>query len=139
MRSSRKGQQGVTLVEVLIAVLVLSVGLLGVAAMQTTALSMNHSAYLRSQANNMAYDIIDRMRANRPAALEGEYTREIQAEPPAGSGVAATDVREWLSDLAATLPEGQGEISLSSRRLSVGVQWRDRDGEAQRFATVTDL
>nr|WP_163501138.1 type IV pilus modification protein PilV [Halomonas socia] len=139
MRPSLKGQQGVTLVEVLIAVLVLSVGLLGVAAMQTTSLQMNHSAYLRSQANNMAYDIIDRMRANRSASLDGDYAHEMQAGPPAGNSVAAADVREWLSDLALTLPEGKGEISLSTQRLSIGVQWRDRDGDSQHFVTVTDL
>ncbi|QJQ94283.1 MULTISPECIES: type IV pilus modification protein PilV [Halomonadaceae] len=133
-------QRGVTLIEVLVAVLILSLGLLGVAAMQTKSLSMNHSAYMRSQANSMAYDVIDRMRANRGAALSGAYNHQRKAAAPAGGSVAATDVRDWLSDLEVTLPDGLGEILLSNgNRVSVTVEWRDRDGETQAFVTVTDL
>ena len=61
-------QRGATLIEVLVAMLVLSIGLLGLAGMQMTALKSNQSAYYRSQATVLAYDIIDRMRANRADA-----------------------------------------------------------------------
>ena len=133
-------QRGISLIEVLVAVLILSLGLLGVAAMQNKSLSMNHSAYLRSQANIMAYDILDRMRANRSAAMNGAYDHQPEAAVPAGGNIAAEDLRGWLSDLAATLPEGTAEITSSNEnRVSVTVQWRDRDGETQAFVTVTEL
>lgn len=125
-------QRGVSLIEVLVAVLILSLGLLGVAAMQNKSLSMNHSAYLRSQANIMAYDILDRMRANRSAAMNGAYDHP--------QGAPNDDLSDWLSDLAATLPEGTAEITSSNEnRVSVTVQWRDRDGETRAFVTVTEL
>ncbi|TVQ74653.1 MAG: type IV pilus modification protein PilV, partial [Oceanospirillales bacterium] len=62
-------QNGVSLIEILIALVVLSIGLLGMAALQTRTLSLNHSAYQRTQAVNLSYDIVDRMRSNRRAAL----------------------------------------------------------------------
>ena len=55
---------GFTLIEVLIAMLVLAVGLLGLAGLQATSLKNNQSAYNRSQATQLAYDIADRMRSN---------------------------------------------------------------------------
>src|SRR5690606_37316619 len=67
-RESTRGG-GFTLIEVLIALVVMSVGLLGLASLQTNTLAFNRDAYLRSQATALAYDIIDRMRANRDAAV----------------------------------------------------------------------
>ncbi|WP_438438152.1 type IV pilus modification protein PilV [Hydrogenophilus thermoluteolus] len=58
-------------IEILIAVLVLAVGLLGVAALQANALKTNQSAVARSQAAMLAYLILDAMRANRDAATSG--------------------------------------------------------------------
>jgi type IV pilus assembly protein PilV len=57
---------GFTLLEVMVALLVLSIGLLGLAMLQATNLQFNTDAYTRTQATLFAYDIIDRMRANSP-------------------------------------------------------------------------
>ena len=65
-------QRGFTLLEVLIAVMLLAVGLLGLAGLQAVSLRNNHSAYLRSQATMLTYDIIDSMRTNRSAAQAAE-------------------------------------------------------------------
>ena len=62
---------GFTLLEVLVALVILSIGLLGLAGLQAASLRYNHSSYLRSQATLIAYDIVDRMRANRQEALNG--------------------------------------------------------------------
>ena len=62
--SQKNDQQGFTLLEVLIALLVLSIGLLGLAALQTTGLRSNQMANMRTVATQLAYDIADRMRAN---------------------------------------------------------------------------
>ncbi len=61
-----RGNEGFTLLEILVAVLVLSIGLLGIAGLQVTGLRFNHSAYARTQATLLAYELADRMRANRP-------------------------------------------------------------------------
>jgi len=57
--------QGFTLVEVMVAVVILAIGLLGMATLMMSSLQSSESAYSRSQASLMAYDILDRMRANK--------------------------------------------------------------------------
>ena len=77
VRASRSRNRGFTLLEVLIALVVLSVGLLGIAAMMNFSLKANDSAYLRTQAEAFAYNIVDKMRANQNAALNGSYNIAI--------------------------------------------------------------
>lgn len=67
-------QQGFTLLEVLITIIILSVGMLGVANLQMLGLNYNNNAYHRSQAVQLAYDIIDRMRLNPTAVRAGNYS-----------------------------------------------------------------
>jgi len=62
-------QSGFTLLEVLVAILVLSIGLLGLAGLMASSIRNNHSAYQRTQATWLAYDMIDRMRVNRANAI----------------------------------------------------------------------
>jgi type IV pilus assembly protein PilV len=142
-------QRGATLIEMLIAVLVLSIGLLGVATLQTVGLRFNHEAYLRSQATLLAHDIIDRMRANREAALNGSYVGTgfgdalpSACEPitPSG-GLAQRDVQEWKQALTCTLPAGDGAIARNGSVFTVQVRWREgRDDAADRvFATEVEL
>ena len=63
-------QGGFTLVEVLVTVIVVAIGLLGLAGVQLAGMRSNHSAYLRTQATIAAYDLIDRMRMD-PNAFNG--------------------------------------------------------------------
>jgi len=81
--TARNRCQGLTLVEILIALLVLSVGLLGLAAMQTTAVKYTTSANQRTQATALAYDLVDRMRINRLAALNNDYNVAFENPVPA--------------------------------------------------------
>lgn len=62
-----------TLIEVLVALLILAMGLLGLAMLQTTGLRLSTDSYSRSQATFLAYDIIERMRANRAAFMANNY------------------------------------------------------------------
>ncbi|HYA38598.1 MAG TPA: type IV pilus modification protein PilV [Candidatus Methylomirabilis sp.] len=64
---------GFTLIEVMVALLILSIGLLGLAMLQATNLQFNTDAYTRTQATLLAYDIIDRMRANPTGTSNGDY------------------------------------------------------------------
>jgi type IV pilus assembly protein PilV len=131
---------GFTLIEVLIAMLVLSGGLLGLAALQATSIKNNQSAYNRSQATQLAYDLTDRMRAN--AAGTATYTAILPnaatAEPAcmttsgcSPADMAENDLFEWNSVLTATLPGGSGAIAVVAGVFTITITWDDdRDGDA---------
>ncbi|MBS68395.1 MAG: type IV pilus modification protein PilV [Pseudomonas sp.] len=130
-------QRGATLIEVLVAMLVLSIGLLGLAGMQMTALKSNQSAYYRSQATVLAYDIIDRMRANRTDALNGVYDIALQNQAcdpdlsPSGS-LADKDVAEWLNSLSCLLsPDAQGSVVRNGRIFTISIEWNDKRGRIE--------
>jgi type IV pilus assembly protein PilV len=74
-----KNNEGFTLIEVLISMLVLAVGLLGLAGLQATGIRNNLSAHYRSQASMLAYDIADRMRANLVTAQNRDVAGNMQA------------------------------------------------------------
>lgn len=105
-------QRGFTLLEVLIALLVLSIGLLGLAALQTTGLRSNQMASMRTLVSQFAYDISDRMRANQVGVAANEYviartSAVTMSTPPT---VAESDLDEWRDNIAR-LPNGQSEIT----------------------------
>lgn len=127
-------QTGFTLIEVLIALVVLSIGLLGLAGLQTVGLRNNHSAYLRSQATLMAYDIADRMRANTAAVATDDYhsmaannaTLQTSCSSIAGcepDEQAENDLKVWYTGVTNELPGGEGEVCLDSTP-------EDGDGES---------
>ena len=117
-------QGGMTLIEVLVALLVLSIGLLGVAGLQWQALRSNHGAHLRSQATILAHDIADRMRANRTEAEDGAYAVDI-GEIPTGETLADFDVVAWKQAIADILPAGDGAVEMvSSARACPTGTWR---------------
>lgn len=118
-------EKGLSLIEVLVTLFVTSVGLLGIAAMQAKSLQFNHAAYLRSQANILAYDMADRMRLNRDSARVGQYNLSLSAGKPTASGTAATDQNQWLTLIESVLPSGDGSVSCSSNVCTLTVQWRE--------------
>lgn len=141
-RQSRAGAQtGVTLIEVLVAMVVLSIGLLGMVGLQTHALAMNNSAYLRSQATGLGYDMGDRLRANCGAALQAQYDHALGAPAPSGGGVPGQDLAEWLAALDRALPAGEGGVQINGTLATVTVRWDDSRGAhpAEVFTTVTDV
>jgi len=113
-----KQQAGFSMLEVLITVFVLSIGLLGVAAMQATSIKLSHEAHLRSQASLLAYDIADRMRANPTSAIanayDGDYTGTSSLDTGcrnAGAGgacntgrITTLDLNNWDFKLGQTFP-----------------------------------
>ncbi|HFD80827.1 MAG TPA: type IV pilus modification protein PilV [Gammaproteobacteria bacterium] len=122
---SGRFQRGFTLIEVLVAVIVLSIGLLGLAGLQATGLKNNHSAYLRSQAVTYAYDITDRMRANRNSAIGGNYNFVAGNAIPSGSGIAQSDLAEWLTSVRNNLPGGDASVVVNGRSVVIDIQWDD--------------
>lgn len=66
-------QAGLSLLEVLIAALVLSAGLLGLAGLQIAGMKTTHNSYQVQQATWLVHDLLERMRANRPGVVAGKY------------------------------------------------------------------
>jgi type IV pilus assembly protein PilV len=128
-------QTGFTLVETLVALVVLSVGLLGVAGLQLFGLRGNMSAASRTQATYFADDIIDRMRANYvvargPDAAHLQYQVTMGATASsAADPIALADVNAWLAELQA-LPSGKGSVSVdpTTNIATVVIQWVDTRG-----------
>lgn len=144
--SSQRGCRGVTLVEILVALLVLSIGLLGLAGLQTTSLKFNTSAYYRTQATALAYDLADRMRANRQAALANAYNVGFQDPPPScgavagGATVAQQDLAAWRNALACRIPQSTGSVTRNGDEFVFTVRWDDTQGREAplqfQFTTV---
>lgn len=119
-------QQGAGLIEVLVTVLILGTSLLALAALQSKSLQYNHSAYLRSQANILAYDILDRVRINR--ANIGSYSLAMADGKPTGSAVAQIDIAQWLTNVETMLPGADGAVQCvaASGMCTVTVQWAEQ-------------
>lgn len=132
-------ERGFSLLEVMISVFVLAIGLLGLAGLQLTSMQNGHSAFLRSQATLAAYSIIDDMRAN--LGNKDDYAINLAATTSGTGGLAQDDVNDWLADLAAELPAGDGSVAVNGNRVTVAVQWSDRgtQGNTKTFTVVTDI
>jgi len=115
-------QRGYIMFEVLISVLVISVGFIGLAGMQVGGLAAANDSLLRSKAVYLTYQMADRVRANIPAAAAGNYNSltGLGTDPgciTAGctaAQVAANDFFEWAAEVAALLPSGVGVVCLDS-------------------------
>lgn len=144
MRVRSAANAGFTLIEVLVTLVILSVGLLGIAALHTTSLRNNLDSALRSQASALAADIADRMRGNRNAALNGDYNIALGDPTPTLAGsppLAQRDLNAWRTLLAQVLPYGNGSVApvAGTDVFVITVQWgeRARQGEAAGAGNVT--
>lgn len=130
---------GFTLVEAMIALLVLSIGLVGMAGLQIAGLRANQSAAWRSQATYLSYDIIERMRLNRENRRDYEVGLTESMDPV---DTAGADVAGWKTRLAEVLPGGDGTIALEGGDdtvVTITVQWADARGDNTGVVDNTPL
>ncbi|MGE8280787.1 MAG: type IV pilus modification protein PilV [Stenotrophomonas sp.] len=116
-------QRGIGMIEVMVAVLILAIGVLGIAALQAITLKNSGSSAARTQAALQAYSMMDIIRADR--ANIGSYNTNIYTTADGGS---AGSMDAWLAGLKRTVaPDAQGRVicRASEMTCSVGVQWND--------------
>ncbi len=122
-----RDQSGFSLVEVLITVVLVSIGLLGLAGLQLTSVQNSNSSGERFIATTLAQDILERMRANRSKAVgPGKVYNLAMGAAPGASGVEGDDLDGWKDALAAALPSGDGSVQVDGTNVAtITVQWTD--------------
>jgi type IV pilus assembly protein PilV len=117
---ARQVQKGFSLLEVLVTILVLSLGLLGMAALVTTGMRSNNVAQFRSVATQQTLDIADRMRANLAGVRAGSYdalatgipaSNDCTAVECTAAQMATFDHAQWNTANSRFLPGGQGTVA----------------------------
>ena len=134
-RNGHRPARGFTLIEVLVTLLILAIGLFGVAALQFRGLQYNQDAYLRSQVSFLAYDIADRMRMNRTnmAAYVSDYTVPTDLEANECDEEGGTDKDNdlgcWHNNVDRAMPPGStAKITTDGSLFTVELSWSDRQG-----------
>ena len=136
-----KQSKGFTLIEVMVAMIILAIGVLGLGVMQLTSMQNTQSGQMMSQASILAYDMIDSMRTNVPSVTTGTFDLGIDAVTPVavncyGADVscsvgemATSDVNHWRTTLNASLPSGTGGITTTdlgdTTLVTVTIAWVD--------------
>lgn len=153
-----RNQEGISLIESMVALVVLSIGMLGIGSLILASIQDTRSAVYRTKATSAAWDILERMRANSASADSylGDWnttgtnndcaTTSTSAAATCTPGdLAAHDVFEWRQSLASPtsgIPSGQANISVNTSTApptyQVQVRWMDGIvNGAESFQTVT--
>ncbi|MBC9252242.1 type IV pilus modification protein PilV [Pseudomonas alcaligenes] len=139
----RKTQLGVTLIEVMIAVFISAIGVLGAAALQLNALKYTNSAVYTSQASFIAYDILDRIRANADPDNLDDYELDSTDTPSGATGLQGTDLTDFAANVH-TLPSGEGSIGVVGSSVTVTISWSEGKAgtsadDTGTFTVTTDV
>lgn len=151
MHHRHRLQRGSSLIEAMVAILVLSISALGYAAQQLQGISQNSSALWRTKATQLAYEMADRLRANqggvaagsfnlpatsvaRTAVVGGEGAACGSTTPCSPTAMAALDYAQWQADVAGSMPGGTGVICLTSTPDTGTAANPDCDGLGTTFA-----
>ncbi len=147
MQMTRSNQTGVTFIEVLVAVVVLSVGFLATSRMQIMGMRYNQSAFMKSQASIMASSIADRMRANDDGVNAGLYNAINTSSLPGDPGcitsgcnsnqLAQLDIHQWGQTLADGLPDGVGTVTNNAGLFQIDVSWSESVESTSQTQTVS--
>lgn len=125
-------QQGATMIEVLVAIVVISVGLLGIAALQLMAMKNSQGALQDSLATMYTYSILDAMRANPTAARNGDYdVNAMCSAPVTGNDQVTEDKRFWINAMQQQLGDTAcGTVVCAGPACRVTITWDDSGNRA---------
>lgn len=140
-RSSRAGvqQRGITMVEILVALIVLAIGFLGMASIQLLGAKNIAGSSYRTLATIYAYDMAERMRSNIEGVEGGFYNKldgnNKMTNPKCVANcspkqIAQRDGFDWNqliqnSVSAGGLPDGVGSVSFKNDQHEIRVAWRE--------------
>lgn len=144
----RARQRGVSLVEVLVSLLILALGLVGMAGLQMHALRANQSATERSAAVLQTYFIAGAMSADPQQAIEGKYNVDFASS--GGPGFAGNQIKKWKDNIVATVgvgAKGKIDCTAATRICEVTIQWddsradknADTAADSENFQLVTEV
>lgn len=135
-------QAGSSLVEVMVALFVLAIGLLGILAMQSKSMQFNQSAHVYSQAVYLANDMAERIRMNPAASYIVGEDEEVTASTNCGSNgcpsvaLAQWDKQEWKAAVDRALPDGKAKITEPSAGVvKIEVSFDDSRSEGSETET----
>lgn len=158
MYHSKSNEEGSSLIEVVVALFVLAIGMLGVLSMQVKSMQFNQSAYYYSQAVYLANEILESMRSN--SSVANTYLIELDENTPTAgkdcnaSGVTCApaelrsyNINKWRGNVASTLVSGKSSIQRSGNFYAITVQFDDSrsgmssDGgpELSEYVLVTEI
>jgi type IV pilus assembly protein PilV len=137
--------KGFTLIEVLIALVIMAIGLLGMASLTMISLQSSQGAYLRSQATLLAYDIAERMRANHDQAITSNAYTLTTTSSTSDPGCKATgctpndqaqlDIHEWRTALTESIPGSKAIISRANgNEYTIDISWEESSALQQATA-----
>lgn len=135
-------QHGVGLIEVLVAVVILAIGLLGLADLQMHTLRDNESSFERGMAVIETHSIVDAMRADRTNAINGTFNLELADATPTGTSFADTALASWRGNLTKMLgSDASGAVLCNGSDCTVTVAWDDSRGSSgsHSFSIETEV
>ncbi|MDI9246786.1 type IV pilus modification protein PilV [Marinobacter sp. CHS3-4] len=142
-------QKGFSLIEVIVTILILGIGILGVASTQVVSLKMNTQSQSRSQAVILAEDLLDRVRASYDnigayALAQGDAQGADNGAcdtsfVPNGASVPANDIATWENNLACLLPAAERTVAINGNTVTVTIDWDQDDADSNPVVVRTEI
>lgn len=132
-------QKGLGMIEVLVALLILAIGVLGIASTQIVSLQVNTQSQARSQAVLLAEDLFDRIRAN-PGNIAGYALADGLANgadngecdttfAPSSGNLTQDDIDSWENSLTCLLPGAEREVLINGNVVTITIDWDQNDDD----------
>lgn len=125
-------QSGGSLIEVLVTMIIVSLGLLGQAGLISLSSKANNTAFMRTQATLLADDILERLRLNRALAVAGSFNVNyaVSGSGPSasitGTAIQNIEIRSWKLNIEQALPSGDGQVSVDGGgNVTINIIWSE--------------